>query len=91
MNSRSPRRAYFGFAVLSVFAALVSFFAFFAFLCFFDFVPAVSDLVSVLAEVPVSVDEPAVPALPWANAPNETRQKAASAAAIVRIMLISLG
>jgi len=55
-------------------------------LCFFDaLVPVVSDLVSVLAEVPVSVV-----VLPWANAPNETKHKAARAAAIVRIMLISL-
>src|SRR2546430_11024881 len=63
------------------------FFAFLAFLCFFDVlvVPVVSDLVSVLAEVPVSVE-----VLPCANAPNEARQSA-SATAIVRIMVISLG
>ena len=71
--------------VLSVvFAALSAFLAFFAFLCFFD--AFVSDLVSLLGEVPVSVV-----VLPWAKAPNETKQKAASAAAIVRIMVISLG
>src|SRR6266852_4967291 len=79
-------RPYFGAAVLllSVFVALSAFLAFFIFLCFFEAF-FVSDLVSVLAEVPVSV------VLPCANAPNETKQKAARAAAIVRIMLISLG
>src|SRR6266851_236071 len=79
-------RPYFGAAVLllSVFVALSAFLAFFIFLCFFEAF-FVSDLVSVLAEVPVSVV-----VLPCANAPNETKQKAARAAAIVRIMLISL-
>ena len=65
----------------SVFAELSAFFAFFAFLCFFA--GLVSDLVSDLGVEVVSV-------LPWANAPNETRQNAARAAAIVRIMLISV-
>jgi len=69
--------------LLSFMVLSALFFAFLAFLCFFDFVPAVSGFVSVLGEVPVSVE---VPALPCAKAPNETRQKAASAAAIVRIM-----